>query len=342
MKLRQRIQKSDSAEATVADQKQRTRLTEITVNEVSVVDRAANKRQFLVVKHAQPATKADNNPTPPAPPPGPGQQPQQTPTPPQLKISPELKATVLGALTTAQEHIAVIQQVLQGSTETPGAPPPQELMEALQQLAQLFAAPAGAANNQQQPPPAQQPPANPPVAKQSTEKAGRKLSTARLKTLSDMRTQLDSLITEVSGTDPDDKGDGEDETKEPAKKQEQSTPPSGEPPANTPPVVDPNAPTQPDTNNDDEETQPKKKPDPEQPAPELQKFEQRIQTQLAGFSETLAKMVSVFENQNARIASIAKSRGQSQQSEDLDDVKKQKSERVVWAHDMAAQPKSYQ
>lgn len=54
MKLRQRIHKADgSTEAT-------HRLTDIEVNEVSIVDRGANKRKYLVVKQANAPETSDS------------------------------------------------------------------------------------------------------------------------------------------------------------------------------------------------------------------------------------------------------------------------------------------
>lgn len=303
MQYRQRISKSEAAAAT--DQTPTTRLTGIDVEEVSIVDRAANKRSYLVVKRAKsPAQKDDGvdkaAPPPPTaapPPPAPNGAPPPAPAP-TLTISPELKAQVLGALKSATEKIGIITQVLQGATETPGAPPPQELMDALKQLAAMFtpAAPAPAA-----PPPgspAAPPPAAPPAQKDETAKAGKKLSNARLEQLTAARQLLDGLISDVSDAQADADVDG-DADKAPSKKQDAPAAPADH-------------------------------------SPQLK----AIQDSLAAVTDTIGKVVKVVEGQNQTIANLQKSRGGSRQVDTEPVTTTKSAEPVQWPIDMARTPRA--
>lgn len=284
MKERTRVRKSAEAEPQPTN-----RLTGITVSEVSIVDRAANQRKFLVMKEA-----AATPPPPAAPPPAPA------PAPPveQLKISPELKAKVVGALRSAQEKIVSLAKQLETALETPGAPAPQALLDALAGISGLLAAT-----------PAQQPPA-PPQPPAPTQKAGKKISAARLEQLMTAKTALDTILSEVAA------GIEADETAtEPTTKNDEgvTTPAAPAVPATTPAPVAPVTPaTTPAT------------PD------ELGEIRASME-QLAGM---VGKMTLVFEGQNQRIDSLTKSRGQSQQTE-IDKVPTTKSDRVVWDMDMA-------
>jgi hypothetical protein len=196
MKNRVRIRKSE--EAATVDSPPTNRLTAITVNEVSIVDRAANQRKYLVVKEAaaQPGVPPPAAPPAVAPPP---------PAPPvaQLRISPELKMKIGTILKAAQEKIVAIAKALETAAETPGAPPPQELIDALTGLSGMFAAPAA-------PAPAQPAPAPAPVAAPAM-KAGKKISAARLALLTSAQASLKTIIDEVTAAGADD-----DETEEPS------------------------------------------------------------------------------------------------------------------------------
>lgn len=294
MKMRKQICKAEAAPTPAAsdetaDPKATHRLTDISVKEVSIVDRGANKRTYLVVK---------DDPQPPAPPAAP-----TAPAPPTLRISAELKTKVLGQLTTAQERIGVIQKVLEGASETPGAPPPQELMDALAQLAALFtdtAQPPAAA------PPAPPPAAPPPPAAKGdpaeTEKAGRKMSAARIAQLEEMRTTLSTMISEVSGDS--DKKDEEEEKAAPASTEKTAAAP----------VI------------------------PPAPIPELDE----LKTSVKGISETMDKMFLVFQGQKARIDELSKSRGASRQVDVDGSDSKPKSTKVIWDTDMASPTKVVQ
>lgn len=222
MKQRVRVQKTEAAAGDAADSTPTNRLTGISVNEVSIVDHAANKRKYLVVKEDKTAAAPpppSGTPAAPAAPAAPPTAPAQ-PATPQLKISPEFKAKVAGVLSAASAKIAVISKALETAAETPGAPPPQELMDALTGLSGLFAsAPAAPA------PPA---PPTPPAAPQA--KAGRKISAERLKLIADAKSALDKVIADVTEADDDD-ADGD----KPAKTEKNDPTPAGDPA--TPPVA---------------------------------------------------------------------------------------------------------
>lgn len=200
MKTRQRIRKDDSAA------KATHRLTEIEVNEVSVVDRGANQRTYLVVKDdkkAEASGAADKAGEVSAPPPPP--TPPTTPTPPTLHITAELQKQVIDVLKAAQERIGVIAKVVEGASVTPGAPTPPELVTALNQVASLFKTFAGA-------PPAPAAPPGPATpggsatqpakadATSDTEKAGRRFSAATLEQLQAMQSTLSALLSDPPAT----------------------------------------------------------------------------------------------------------------------------------------------
>lgn len=314
MKKRQRISKADAAEATVTDSADAThRLTGISVKEVSIVDRAANKRKYLLVKEdekgkqpdvaksADDAAKGDADATkavpgspaqPAAPPTPPG--PPTTPQAPTLRISPELKAQVAGLLKTLQERVGVITKVLEGSSETPGAAAPPELMDALKQLAQMIsqvAAPTPAAGDQP-PPDAQKE-----DGKTDAEKAGRALSADRLSQLTTIRDSLNALI---DGAAPTPAASGEPEP---------AAASGGTEPAPAASGAEKSA----------------------APSPEIV----ALQTAVTSIADSMANMTKVFEQQNARIAELSKSRGESRQP-DLDrQPTTKKEEPVVWDMDMA-------
>lgn len=198
MKQRVRVQKA--ADTTVAGVAPVNRLTGMEVEEVSIVDRAANQRKYLVVKEgaAPPPPPAAAAAPPPAAPPA--------PPPAAIQVSPELKAKVLTVLSAAQAKMAVVAKQLETATETPGAAAPKELMDQLTAIGSMFAtgaapAPAPVAA------PAPAPGVPPPAAKEETTKAGKKVSAARLAQLLSVKTTLDTLIADVS--------DGNDDEAEP-------------------------------------------------------------------------------------------------------------------------------
>lgn len=210
MKQRVRVQKSAPA-AETTDTTETNRLTGISVNEVSIVDRAANQRRYLIVKEDKQAAfppPAGGAPPPAAPPAG--QPPAPPPPAPQLKVSPEFKAKVVGVLRAASEKIAIIQKALETAAETPGVPPPQELMDALTGLSGMFAT-APPAPPAAPPAPAAAPPA-------PAMKAGKKISAARLALISDAKAALDKIISDVSGAD-----DADDAEPEKTEKSAEST-----------------------------------------------------------------------------------------------------------------------
>lgn len=117
------------------------RLTDIDTEEVSVVDRAANRRKFLIVKGADMAKGAaitsdgkgghtvvkDAPATPPATPPTAAPTPAPAPTPepskpaePVLALSPEAKAELIKRVTTAAERLSALKSLVEGATESLG------------------------------------------------------------------------------------------------------------------------------------------------------------------------------------------------------------------------------
>lgn len=110
------------------------RLTEIDTEEVSIVDRAANQRKFLVVKGANMAkagspvvpdgkgghttTEKDGAPAPTVP--------DATPTTPALNepvlnLSPETKAELIKRLAAATSRIDALKAMIAGAVEVPGS-----------------------------------------------------------------------------------------------------------------------------------------------------------------------------------------------------------------------------
>lgn len=135
------------------------RLTDIDTEEVSIVDRAANQRKFLIVKGANmakagaavssdgkgghTATSKDAPATPPAPAapaaaPAPAAPAAQAPAAappaapaaapaaggpaaePKLQLSPEAKAELVKRFTAAAERLAALKAMLDGAAEVPG------------------------------------------------------------------------------------------------------------------------------------------------------------------------------------------------------------------------------
>lgn len=296
MKHRVRVQKDETPATPAGDATPTNRLTGISVNEVSIVDRAANKRKYLVVKEDAltvakdaPAVPPPAAPTAPAPP--------TTPTPPAatLQISPELKAKVLGALKIAQERIGIISKVLEGSSETPGAAPPQELMDALQELVKILSPVAGPTVTPQPEIPAPTAPATKEDAT-PTEKSGRKMSAKRIEQLQSAKGVIDSLLADVTAEEAAEGGDDATSTEKKVVT-EKADPASGG--ASATPAVD-----------------------------------QKLDGILNGLSSTVSKMTTLFELQNKRIDELSKSRGGSQQP-DLDAKPKPVQKQTIWEMDMA-------
>ena len=179
MKPRQKISKAAS--------EQTTRLTGMKVHEVSIVDRPANKRNFLIVKSD--VTK-DVPPAPGAPAaPSPG-----------VQVSPEYKAEVVALINKAIEKIQDISKMVEAAQETPGAAPAPELAAAIKELGALF-------GGVPQAPPVAPPVAHPAAkAADGVEKAGKPISAARLQQLQSAHALLSELLEGVAPKEEDASG----------------------------------------------------------------------------------------------------------------------------------------
>lgn len=113
MRARVRVRKDDA---------QVFRLTDIEVEEVSIVDRAANKRKFLVTKADPPAAPAPSAaPAVPAPTPAPAPAPDPGPkTEPTMRLSPEMKAELVKRIATALERVQALGTLIGGAEEVAG------------------------------------------------------------------------------------------------------------------------------------------------------------------------------------------------------------------------------
>lgn len=210
MRTRHRVNKS---EATASGSNKAThRLTEIDVAEVSIVDRGANQRTYLVVKDekgkgdsdkseaaTQPTAKSGEVPALPSQP----DQPDASP-PPAVNITAEAKTQMLTALKAAQERLGAITKTVEGATVAADATLPAELVEEMTRLSQLFAP-------------------KPDADKTDAEKAGRKISGARMQQLQSMRATLDAMIAETSSEAATTEETAE--TEEPAEAEKSAKPP---------------------------------------------------------------------------------------------------------------------
>lgn len=175
------------------------RLTDMVVEEVSAVDRAANKRTFLLVKSASGAapvdgevvagengeltvTKAPGDETPPAPaaalaPAEPAAEPAATPV--LMRMSPEYKAELvkrfddaIATLTKLRESTSASEEV-QGLTEIP-----QEIMDGVGGLVTVLTSGVG-------------------VAKADITKGKKQFSAARVSTLRTAGEAINALLAEI-------------------------------------------------------------------------------------------------------------------------------------------------
>lgn len=197
MKQRVRVQKSAAAEKTTPT----NRLTDIQVDEVSIVDRAANQRKYLVVKNGKPQPGAAE--------------------PPALQLAADVKKKIGDAVQAAQTKLAEIAKAVGSAVETPNAELPKQLVDSCVSLMSDLAASCSVTVTQESTP---------------TAKAGKKISAARLKLLLDAKTAIDAVISDGTEekTDEPEKTEknGEQpatEPKEPAKQD-----PPAEKPANDP------------------------------------------------------------------------------------------------------------
>lgn len=175
MRVRARIAKSDTAETAPKTH----RLTDIVVEEVSIVDRPANQRKFLVVKHADGAADTEEpKTTSPA-------EGERKVTP--MKIAPQEKSKLAETLKSVVDAAAEISKQLEAAEAADGAALPEELSTAVAALAKLL--PAGAGKEIVTP--------EAPAAEGDVAKAGRKISQGRLEALIQTRALLDQVISEV-------------------------------------------------------------------------------------------------------------------------------------------------
>ena len=109
------------------------RLSDIEVEEVSIVDRAANQRKFLIAKNQPAEVEADKAtgtqapaPAPaPTPPPAPAPPPEPEPDPgpktePTMRLSPEMKAELAKRVAAATERLKAIATLVTGAEEVAG------------------------------------------------------------------------------------------------------------------------------------------------------------------------------------------------------------------------------
>jgi hypothetical protein len=97
------------------------RLTDIEVEEVSIVDRAANKRKFLVTKADPAPAPAPSTTPPPVPTPTPTPAPDPGPkTEPMMRLSPEMKAELMKRIATALERVQALGALIGGAEEVAG------------------------------------------------------------------------------------------------------------------------------------------------------------------------------------------------------------------------------
>lgn len=211
MRVRARVLKAaEQAKATAPKVNQ---LTDITVEEVSIVDRPANARTFLVIKSAAGTTAEPKTKTP-----------ERAP----MKISPEEKAKLTQKMTAMNAAIAAMNTALEGAEESAGAALPDALAKTLADIGTLVS--VSAAPVTPPTPPVTPPVTPPPVPKVDDEvsKAGRKLSGANQKKLETAMAALTDLFTDIGGV----KDETVPETAATTKTVTPPTPPVTPPPAN--------------------------------------------------------------------------------------------------------------
>lgn len=173
MRHRARVLKAATPEAPKV-----TKLTDIEVEEVSIVDRPAIRRRFLMVKRLAGA-----------------QQPEPEHAP--MKLSPEQKQNLTKQIDAARAALEQMTAAVGSAEETPGAEMPAALTKALNELGALITAPATPAA-------APAAPATPPATPSTddVEKAGRKISAANQQKLEAVMNGLKELFASVVG-EPD-------------------------------------------------------------------------------------------------------------------------------------------
>jgi hypothetical protein len=197
------LQKSSAAAVLAADESQTHRLTDIEVKEVSVVDRPANRRKFLVVKREPEAAT--------------------------MKISPEAKTELENKIKGILEAAEAVSKSLETAEAAAGAPTPAELTAALETMGKLLGVGATATQAESQPTEKAKP--TPPPKKDEDEgdpdteeeddedededeakkktkdsakdvaKAGRKMARGRKERLAAAVTALKDLLSEVDDSD---------------------------------------------------------------------------------------------------------------------------------------------
>lgn len=162
------------AELAAAAEDETHELTGIVVHEVSVVDRPANKRKFLLVKRdASTEEQKDAG----------------------MKLQGAKKDELLKAMKGLQETAAAITAAVEKATVADDAATPNELQKALEGIAALSAALVP-----QAPAPATVATTPAVAPTEPAVKAGRKLSTARSAKLQQATGMLVELLTEIAGT----------------------------------------------------------------------------------------------------------------------------------------------
>jgi len=158
MQMRRKVRVSKADEAVVEPQTHR--LTDIEVHEVSVVDRPANQRKFLVVKHD--TSKAPEGKVP------------------AMKLTAKAKADLAAVVKGLQDATAGVAKSIEAAEVADAAETPKELTDALAAIVKLASVNA------------------PPDPEDAVTKAGRKLSQARQEKLRTGVTALVELLSEVS------------------------------------------------------------------------------------------------------------------------------------------------
>lgn len=174
MRVRVRVLKAETA-AVAAEQPPKVhKLTDLVVEEVSIVDRPANGRQFLIVKSATASEPAA------------------------MKISPEEKAKLVRKMAAVNAALAAMNTALDGAEESAGAAVPDALTKTLADIGKLLGSDSSSPTA----------PATPPVEPPKTDdadvkKAGRKISAANQKKLEAAMTALTELFADVGATKDD-------------------------------------------------------------------------------------------------------------------------------------------
>lgn len=177
MRHRARVLKATSS--ATPDAPKVTKLTGIEVEEVSIVDKPAIRRKFLMVKRLA----------------GASQQPEPEHAP--MKLSPESKQSLTKQIDAARAALEQMTAAVGGAEETPGAEMPAALSKALSELGALISATSTT------PPASPAAPSTPPATTtDDVEKSGRKISQANQQKLEAAMNALKELFTSVAG-EPD-------------------------------------------------------------------------------------------------------------------------------------------